>query len=233
MSLIDRAIFKFFKAERTYSQAGEDKLLSFLFNSYGKEKIRYLDVGTNHPKMGNNTYLFYRKGSRGVCVEPNPELCRLIRKQRPHDKCLNIGLSDGGESVAEFYSMSSNVLSTFSKEEALELEAGGKYKIDQVLRIPVRNINAVIRENFDDPIDLVSIDVEGWNEEIVRSFDFSLQRPFCFCIETLTFSETNSGKKLSGIIDVMLSNSYSVFADTHLNTIFLNNDIVDRKSLLN
>lgn len=225
MSLVDRAIYKFFKAERTYSQAGEDRLLSFLFNSYGKKKITYLDVGTNHPKMGNNTYLFYRNGSSGVCVEPNPTLCELIRKTRPRDQCLNIGLSDGEDGVADFYSMSANVLSTFSKEEALELDAGGKYKIDQVLSIPVRNINSVIRENFDKPIDLVSIDVEGWNEEIVRSFDFSLQRPFCFCIETLTFSETNSGKKLSGIIEVMQSNSYSVFADTHVNTIFLNCDI--------
>lgn len=228
MSLVDRAIFKFFKAERTYSQAGEDKLLTFLFNSYGKKKITYLDVGTNHPKMGNNTYLFYRNGSRGVCVEPNPKLCKLIRKARPRDQCLNIGLSDGADGVAEFYSVSLDVLSTFSKQEALELEASGKYAIEEILTIPVRNINSVINEHFDSPIDLVSIDVEGWNEEIVRSLDFSLQRPFCFCIETLTFSENNSGEKLTGIIEVMESNSYSVFADTHVNTIFLDNKVSNR-----
>ena len=221
MSIIDRAIYKFFKAERTYSQAGEDRILSFLMNAYGKTKISYLDIGTNHPKMGNNTYLFYRNGGQGVCVEPNPELCREIEKQRPRDKCLNIGMGIDDRTAADFYLMSPNVLSTFSKEEAEELDAGGKYKIEKVLKIQLRNINAIIRENFQKPIDLVSIDVEGWNEEIVRSFDFTAARPFCFCVESITFSEDHSGKKLTGIFETFEKNNYRIFADTHLNTIFV------------
>ncbi|MBP9663349.1 MAG: FkbM family methyltransferase [Pyrinomonadaceae bacterium] len=224
MRLIDRAIYKFFKAERTYSQAGEDRLLSFLFNSFDKSKISYLDIGTNHPFMGNNTYLFYRNGGSGVCVEPNSELSKLIRKLRPRDTCLNIGVGERENDVVDFYLMSSHGLSTFSKEDAEELDAAGKYKIKDVQKIPVRTVNSIIEENFDVPIDLVSIDVEGWNEEIVRSFDFSKNRPFCFCVETITFSEDHTERKLTDIFDVFAKNDYSVYADTHLNTIFLRND---------
>src|SRR5436190_23516274 len=112
MKFIDKAIYKFLKAERTYSQAGEDRILNFLFNSFGKSKITYLDIGANHPLMGNNTYLFYRDGGQGICVEPNPKLCRLIKKLRPRDKCLNLGLGNGSEKSADFYVMSSHVLST-------------------------------------------------------------------------------------------------------------------------
>lgn len=224
MKLLDRAIFKFFKASRTYSQAGEDSILSFLFNSYGREVKSYLDVGTNHPKMGNNTYLFYRNGARGVCVEPNPELARLISRSRPGDICVNAGVSAGESSDADFYVMSSHVLSTFSKEEALELDAAGKYKIDKVITVPLMNINAIMHENFSSVPDLVSIDVEGWNEEIIKSFDFNACRPFCFCVETITFSEDNNGKKLDGIFDVFSQNKYTLFADTRVNSIFVNNN---------
>jgi FkbM family methyltransferase len=226
MTLIDRAIYKFFKAERTYSQAGEDRLLSFLFNSFGKSRIRYLDIGTNHPLMGNNTYLFYRAGGHGVCVEPNPGLCAMIRKSRPRDVCLNVGLGTDAERLADFFVMSSHVLSTFSKQEAEDLDTEGKYKIKEVLKIPVKNINSIVNENFEGPIDLVSIDVEGWNEQIVESIDFDLWRPFCFCVETITFSETHTGKKLDAITEKFSANGYSVYADTHINTIFLNNGIV-------
>lgn len=223
MSLVDRALFKFFKTERTYSQSGEDRILQLLFNNFGKSRISYLDVGTNHPLMGSNTFLFYRNGGKGVCVEPNPELCQLIRKSRPRDKCLNVGLGTDDDRLADFYLMSSHVLSTFSSAEAHELEAGGKYKIERTIKIPIRNINSIVKENFDEPIDLVSIDVEGWNEEIVRTIDFSSSRPFCFCVETLTFSDGRGGHKLDGIIEFFLQNDYFVYADTYLNTIFVDN----------
>ena len=224
MSLTDRLLFKFFKIERSYSQTGEDKILSNLFNSFGRLKISYLDIGTNHPMMINNTYLFYKRGGQGVCVEPNPEMCKLIRKIRPGDTCLNLGIGADADDSAKFYLMSSHPLSTFSKEEAMELDAVGKYTIKEILTVPVKNINAIIEENFDAPIDLVSIDVEGWNEQIVRSFDFSRSRPFCFCVETLTFADDNSGQKLDGILEVFRENNYSVYADTHINTIFLDNE---------
>jgi hypothetical protein len=28
--------------------------------------IRYLELGTHHPRMGNNTYKFYRRGCREI-----------------------------------------------------------------------------------------------------------------------------------------------------------------------
>jgi len=221
MGFVDRVIYKLLKIERTYSQTGEDKILKHLFNCYNKSKISYLDIGTNHPIMNNNTYLFYRMKGSGVCVEPNPALAHLIRKFRSRDKCLSVGVGEFDEQSRDFYNMSDHTLSTFSKEDAAALDAEGKYKIVEVKKIPVRNINSIISENFSAPIDLVSIDVEGWNENIVASFDFSRHRPFCFCIETITFSETNDEEKLTGILDVFERNDYRVYADTHINTIFL------------
>ena len=221
MGIIDRIIFKSLNIERSYSQCGEDKILSHLFASSGKEKITYLDVGTNHPKIHNNTYLFYLRGGSGVCVEPNPAFASLIRSARPRDKCLSVGVSPGEDCQAEFFLMSSHTLSTFSKEDAFALEESGAYSIQTTLTIPIRNINGIIKDNFDKPPDLISLDVEGWNEEIVRSLDLDHFRPPCFCVETLTFSENGQGQKIRGILDVFHESGYVVFADTHINTIFV------------
>jgi FkbM family methyltransferase len=228
MSFTDRLLYKIFKIERSYSQTGEDKILRLLFTSFGKSEISYLDVGTNDPVAINNTYLFYQNGGSGLCVEPNPALCRLIEKARPKDKCLNVGIGVEDGSVADFYLMSCHTLSTFSKEEAEQLNAEGKYTIRDVLKVPLMTINTIIEKNFDSPPDLVSIDVEGWNEEIVRSFDFTRCRPFCFCVETVTFSDSFDGLKLTGIIDFFESNNYSVYADTRINTIFIDNEAYER-----
>jgi FkbM family methyltransferase len=223
MNLIDRILFKLFKVERTYSQCGEDKILDLLFKRYGKSKIAYLDVGANHPLMNSNTCFFYKQGHSGVCIEPNPYLCDLIRKRRPRDKCLNVGLGEK-DGIIDFYLMSSHSLSTFSKEDAERLDSEGKYKIEKVLKIPTRTLNSIVDEYFESPIDLISIDVEGWNEQIIRSIDFTRNRPFCFCVETIEFSEDSNARRLTDIFDVFKKNNYNVYADTHLNTIFVDNN---------
>ena len=224
MSFIDRAVFKILKMESCYSQSGEDKILFHFFSSLGKDKITYLDIGTNHPQIHNNTYLFYRKGSSGVCIEPNPKLADLIRSTRSRDVCLNVGVSFDEERVADFYMMSSHTLSTFSKEDATALDRAGVYKIEETLRIQLRSINSILETQFTEPVDLISIDVEGWNEEVVRSIDFSRFRPLCLCVETLTFSDNGYGEKIPGITEFLVENGYSVYADTHINTIFVDSE---------
>jgi hypothetical protein len=138
---------------------------------------------------------------------------------------VGVGLEDG--LLADFYLMSCHTLSTFSKEEAERLDAEGTYTIRDVLKIPLMTINRIIGSSFDRTPDLVSIDVEGWNAEIVRSFDFTRCRPFCFCVETVTFSDSFDGVKLTGINDFFESNNYSVYADTRINTIFVDNEAYD------
>lgn len=63
----------------SYSQAGEDAIISFLFADKKITKITYLDIGTNMPDQCNNTYLFYRRRAWGVCNEAYRTLIPLIQ----------------------------------------------------------------------------------------------------------------------------------------------------------
>lgn len=221
MTFKDKLIYKLFGAKLSYSQCGEDIIIDHILQSYNINKVSYLDIGTNHPKKANNTYKFYEQGHRGVCIEPNPYLVKLIKKTRPYDSCINVGVSTSENTASDFYLMNPNTLSTFSKNDAEELNKKANYSIEEIIKIDLLNINTIISENFKTCPTLISIDVEGLNEEIVLSFDFTKHRPKIFCLETITFSDTNNGKRLSTIINYLKENNYQHYADTNINSIFI------------
>ncbi len=214
--------FRRFNGNVSYSQCGEDLLVSRAFRSLGIPKPTYLDVGAYHPILLSNTYLFYRRGCCGTCVEPDPLLFAKIQRLRRRDTCLNVGVGTGNETHADLYIMSARILNTFSKEEAERCQSYGNHKIEQVIKIPLLNINNMIRKCF--PLscpNYVSLDVEGWDFAILQSLDFSLFRPQVFCVETITYTEDNSERKMTEIMDFMGDNEYFTYADTYINTVFL------------
>ncbi len=144
----------------------------------------------------SNTYFFYQKGCRGVCVEPDPVLFHEIKKSRGRDVCLNIGVGVDQEAEANFYITSSKTLNTFSREEAERYVSYGSQKIERVMRIPLAPINTIIEKYFDVCPNLISLDVEGLDLKILETFDFENYRPEVFCIETLTTLKTTPSKRL-------------------------------------
>lgn len=205
----------------SFSQAGEDRIIDYLFHSMNVVNPLYLDIGANHPFYCNNTYYFYKNGGSGVCVEADPSLFENLAKVRENDKCLNIGITFDNRKEADFYIFSSPALNTLSKEEAENRERNGSYKIEKVIKIPLKTINEIIAENFDRAPDLISIDVEGIDLEIVKSLDFEKHRPLAFCVETITYGENRDEEKIPEIAEYLISKGYFVYADTHINTIFV------------
>lgn len=111
----------------SYSQCGEDLIIEQLFSVLGRQKVSYLDVGAHHPTYLSNTYLFYKNGGHGVCVEPDPSLFVQFKKMRPKDINLNCGVG-ASNGVADFFIMSTSTLNTFSRLEAERYESYGKTK---------------------------------------------------------------------------------------------------------
>src|SRR6476660_6140909 len=103
----------------SYSQAGEDQIVRYIFQATGINQPTYLDIGANHPYICSNTYLFYSRGSRGVCVEPDEDCFALLKKSRKRDKLLQaaIGAKPGNADLYVFPDPYSG-WNTLSKEEA-------------------------------------------------------------------------------------------------------------------
>ena len=207
----------------SYSQCGEDLIVDFIMsNCLHLSNLSYLDIGAYHPTFINNTYLLYQKGASGVCVEPDPDLCGLIKRTRNRDICLNVGVGFASRKKADFYMMSCKTLSTFSEEEAKRYQGYGTHKIEKVVQIPIMTINDVILQYFPSQPNFISIDTEGLELDILKVFDFLNFGPHVFCVETLTYTEDKTETKRIDIIDLMRANGYFVYADTWINTIFVN-----------
>ena len=207
--------------QKSYSQCGEDLIMYFLFNWLKIRRPIYLDIGANHPKFLNNTYFFYKRGCSGILIEPNHNLLEKLRRVRPRDKCINIGIGFGEKREADFYIMTADTMSTFSKETAEQYASYGTHKIKEVRKVLLVPINEIFPELFEKTPNLISLDIEGLDLDILKSINFEIYRPEVFCVETLTYSEDNTEKKLGEIIDFMLSQDYFVYADTYVNTIFV------------
>lgn len=204
----------------SYSQCGEDLILQHLLLVLGITKVNYLDVGAHHPTYLSNTFLLYESGGKGVCVEPDPALFEVFGKKRPRDTHLNCGVGVvPGE--ADFFVMSTSTLNTFSRKEAERYRSYGQQRIMKTIRIKLETINEIIRQNFKETPNLVSLDVEGLDYLILCDFDFKKYRPMIFCLETLSYTEDKSERKLTEIIDLMHTNGYLTYADTYINTIFV------------
>jgi FkbM family methyltransferase len=212
------------KGKSSFSQIGEDRILTYLFYNLGLSKISYLDIGANEPVAGSNTYLFYLFGSKGVCVEPNPALFKKIQKIRPKDTCLNVGIGLHNTASADFYVFPESGWSTFSKEEAEYRKSNGQ-PYTEVIQMPLKNVNEIIQENFTTAPDLISIDVEGLDFEILQSLDFDKYAPKALVVETIRFGDSAKAEKQQNIIDFVCSKGYFVYADTHVNTIFCQSNI--------
>lgn len=214
-------------SQLAYAQSGEDLILAHLFYKAGIQKPSYLDIGANHPSYISNTYFFYLRGSKGVCIEPNPSLYKQIKKVRPRDTVINAGIGLDNTLEADFYLFppEADGLSTFSKRDAeywgdVGMKNVGKIQYKEIIKMPLITVNEILKKHFTERPDFISLDVEGLDLEILRSLDYAKYAPKVICVETLLYDENQKESKNKDIIDFLESKRYHIYADTHVNTIF-------------
>ncbi|RZK12987.1 MAG: FkbM family methyltransferase [Flavobacterium sp.] len=208
-------------AKISWSQQGEDLIIDFVFTwLLGYSKPSYLEIGSNHPFHLSNSYSFYKKGCRGVNIEPSSELIKLLKAKRPGDVNLQVGIGNT-EGEMDFFIMSQSTLNTFSKATAQAYTRDptfGYPKIMDVQKIPVRTANSVLDQYFRNTNNyFLSIDVEGWDYEILTGIDFKKFRPAILCVET----NRASGNSIEKYNDLLDNANYRLYADTGINTIFI------------
>ncbi|MEM8907810.1 MAG: FkbM family methyltransferase, partial [Bacteroidota bacterium] len=134
----------------------------------------YVDVGANHPMSISNTYLLYRKGFKGVLIEPNLELAGLSKQFRAKDIVMPIGCSDENGMI-EFQVSKTPVLSSFSGDRQLD--------VYESYYCPVLTLDNALKALQFRHIFLLSIDVEGLGYEVLLGAENILKSTLLVCIE--------------------------------------------------
>ncbi|MGB4938039.1 MAG: FkbM family methyltransferase, partial [Ferruginibacter sp.] len=84
------------------------------------------------------------------------------------------------------------------------------------------HINDLIKNNFAGYPDLLSVDIEGLDLAVLQSLDYEAYPVPVICVETCVYSETNVRPKDPAIAEFMVTRGYEIYADTYINTIFVN-----------
>ncbi len=187
-------------ARLSFSQQGEDIVLYHVLHELMKiETPTYVDVGAAYPVDGNNTYLLYTTGARGVLVEPNPVLAAQLRSKRPEDTVVEAGIGVAAAEEADYYQIKGNaMLNTFSPEQVAELQRGKTESVvERVVKMPLLNLNRVIEEHLGRAPDLLSTDVEGLDEAIIRTLDLRRFRPAAICAEAVPTMKSGRASTLT------------------------------------
>lgn len=214
-------VFKW-HVQRSYSQHGEDCLVLSLF---GSDYVgTYVDIGASHPIRISNTYLLYKKGWRGIAVEPIPIFRLYWRIFRPKDRFLNVALGCRS-GIATFYEMYPSVLSTLCDERAHDLIAKGHARLITKRLVKVITPQQLIEEHLRfAPTDVLSLDTEGLDESLLQSFPFTMWRPKVIVVEATNESSRNKIAEMLGRV------SYKRCAECGCNEIWVDENWAARRT---
>lgn len=163
----------------THAQFNEDIILAALFSN--KKKGFYVDVGANDEEYHSVTKYFYKLGWSGINIEPIPRLFKEFEKKRKRDTNLNYAVSSKAGFLKFREYPNHDGLSTFSEKSKRENEALDIPYEDYEVRVDTLTN---IFQKFDvKEVDFLKIDVEGYEEEVIKSNDWDRYRPKVVCIE--------------------------------------------------
>jgi len=208
----------------SFSQCGEDIIVSYIFKLRGIDKPTYLDVGANDPLFLSNTALLYGRGCRGINIEANPALISNFKKLRSKDINVNVGI---GYQVGtlDFFVINDFTLSTFSTKQCENILATGKYHITETKKIKVTTIQNILNEyNITEFPDFLTLDTEGMDLEILKTIDYKSNGPKVICVEIAHYSPKGTGARKTELVDFLSSNGYYEYANTNLNAIMVKRD---------
>lgn len=190
----------------SYGFTGEDRILESLIKPRITEPGFFVDVGCNHPIFLSNTYLFYRRGWRGVCVDANEKLIRRYKYYRPKDHAVCALVSDTKE-TRTFYHLTNDVLST-TEPEFLKSYTDQGQKFYTTAMEPVSLTTILDNARAPQHIDLLSIDTEEHDFHVLKSLDLTRYTPSIIIIEVENFNPADPSE--NPVVSYLVSNKYKL-----------------------
>ena len=164
------------------------KLLAYLNFQRGT----YIEAGANDGIDQSNTYYFEKYMDwRGLLVEAIPDLADRCRSNRPNSIVENAALVPFGYEPAYVDMTYCNLMSIVKgarKSEAEDLDHIRRGREVQniesyELRVPARTLNSILEQHKIEDIDLFSLDVEGFELNVLKGIDFDKYRPRFILVE--------------------------------------------------
>ena len=212
-------------SKKSYSLSNVDLVIERIFKK--KKKGIFIDVGCNHPIKYNNTYLLYKKGWSGINIDLDKESIKQFNELRTRDDNIQTLVTsfDNEEKDLYFYHNRS-AINTISKE----LVESRNNNFNEIKKMKGKSLNSIIEDSKfkDSKIDLMTIDIENYEFEALKNFNFNKYNIDIIVteitdvniknLETYNLSLENITK--SNLYKLLLNNNYKLINWVNADLIF-------------
>lgn len=144
----------------------------------------FVEAGAFDGYLQSNTYFLERvRGWRGLLIEPVPFLANEARRERPAATVVNCGLvaPDFPDPMIELqYGGTMTIVASADDAEGWAAGAQANMALDEpphVIRVPARTLSSVLDAVGAPQVDLLSLDVEGYESDVLAGLDFERHAP--------------------------------------------------------
>lgn len=223
-------------AESTIQNEAEgnvDRLVQQAFFKGDNHNKLFIDVGAARPDYLSISALFRSSGWRVIAVEPNPVFVEM-HKQRGHE-IYQYACGDHDEDDVDFLMVNSHGViyengpvsyESFSSLGIKDSYATLKSDLDITkIKVNLRRLDTILRQHAPDVghIDILSIDVEGWELEVLAGLNIGKYRPSVIIVENL-FNENKYRNYMSSL-------NYSLWNQFPPNEVYISKALRIRKGI--
>ena len=227
-----RPFFSSRKGYPSYAQEGEDRVLSsLLFKLHGGKHIDngfYVDVGAHHPYRFSNTCLFYKQGWRGINIDAMPGSMTSFENNRPRDINLESGVGREAK-ILKFFVFNEPALNTFD-ESLAKARCNNVWHIKATMEVPIVPLSEILQKHLPagQKIDFFTVDVEGFDLDVLQSNDWKKYRPLVVLAETFGLSFEDLAT--DALTQYLHSLGYIVYSKTVNTTFFVDGAVTQQPS---
>ena len=109
--------------------------------------------------FSSNSYYFYLRNWKGICIDPNPELADLYKKFRPKDNFINAGIGASNQTL-DYFMFEESSMNTFSKDFYEKHKTHSK--LLQKIEIPLFSLKDILDKNLDENLEFRFLAFLDW-----------------------------------------------------------------------
>jgi FkbM family methyltransferase len=172
----------------------DKKLLPFLPNGVGY----FIEAGANDGIRQSNTYFLEKRRSwTGLLIEPVPRLAVKCSKNRRNSVTAQVVLVPPEKSGTNIKIIDLDLMTLVADQEKGLIDTNKHVQLAENVQgitgteiiVPGITLSELLDQQGSPKIDLFSLDVEGFEVDVLLGLDFSRHRPDLILVETRGFNE--------------------------------------------